>query len=410
MNIDFLIRVVPAVFTAVIICFLSIPVIIKIADLKKLIDEPDQNRKLHDRVVPTLGGIAIFAAFLISFSIWGNAASLESYPFFVAGLFMLFLIGIKDDILSISVNKKLLIQVLAATEIVLGGGVVITDFGGILGIYQVPLYLGAIVTIIAFVALINAHNLIDGIDGLAGGIGIVISSLLGIWFWQTGFVALSVLAFSLTGALIGFLIYNIHPAKIFMGDTGSMAVGFILSYLVFQFLIANNSIADSGWHIDNAVVFAISLLIIPVVDTLRVFTLRIASGESPFAADRNHTHHQLLDAGISPDMASFSLWMANFGIVAFAFFLNDLDANILLALVLSLGFSILPIIKSIFSLYQKYNRRLAYYSYVKSRSSNTNKSNFITQKTDNLIHFFVSTDEVGEERKNNSEEVSEVNT
>lgn len=406
MNIDFLMRVVPAVFTSVAICFISIPVIIKIAELKKLIDEPDQNRKIHKEVVPTLGGIGIFAAFIISFSIWGNAASLESYPFFVAGLFMLFLIGIKDDILSISVNKKLLIQFLAAAEIVLGGGVVITDFGGVLGIYEVPWYLGAAVTIIAFVALINAHNLIDGIDGLAGGIGIVVSSLLGIWFWHTGFIALSVLAFSLSGALIGFLIYNIHPAKIFMGDTGSMAVGFILSYLVVQFLIANSAIVGSGWHINNAPVFAISLLIIPIVDTLRVFTLRVASGQSPFAADRNHTHHQLLNLGMSPDIASFSLWMANFGIVAFAYFLNDVNANILLFLVLGLGFSILPVIKFTYTVYQRYSRRLVYYSYLKSRSSTSN-TNFISKRNDTFFHFLslLNTDSSSKEK-----EMSEADT
>lgn len=405
MNIEFLMRVVPAVFTSVVICFLSIPVIIKIAELKQLIDEPDQNRKIHKQVVPTLGGIGIFAAFIISFSIWGNAASLESYPFFVAGLFMLFLIGIKDDILSISANLKLLIQLIAAAEIVIGGGVIITDFGGLFGIYQVPTYLGAGVTIIAFVALVNAHNLIDGIDGLAGGIGIVVSSLLGIWFWHTGFIALSVLAFSLSGALVGFLIYNIHPAKIFMGDTGSMAVGFILAYLVVQFLVANNSIIGSGWHIENAVVFAVSLLIIPVVDTLRVFTLRIISGQSPFSADRNHTHHQLLKVGMSPDIAAFSLWMANFGIVAFAFFLNDLDANLLMVLVLVSGFSILPIIKFLFITFQKYNRRLAYYSYLRSKSSASDTGSFFNQKTtDSFLQLFSSTNDDSRNKRNDREE------
>lgn len=368
MNIEFLMRVVPAVFTSVMICFISIPVIIKIADLKKLMDEPDENRKIHKEVVPTLGGIGIFAAFIISFSIWGNAASLASYPFFVAGLFMLFLVGIKDDILSISVNTKLLIQTLAAAEIVLLGGVYLNNLGGIFGIYELPFYLGAPLTILAFVALINAYNLIDGIDGLAGGIGVVLSSILGIWFWHTGFIALSVLAFSLSGALIGFLIYNVHPAKIFMGDTGSMAVGFILSYLVIQFLVSNQSMAETGWYIENAPIFAISLLIIPIVDTLRVFTLRVAAGKSPFVADRNHTHHQLLDIGMSPDVASFSLWMGNFALVALAYFLNDLDPNILLFLVLGGGFAILPCTKFLFATYLKYNRRLAYYSYLRSRA------------------------------------------
>ncbi|NGP76662.1 undecaprenyl/decaprenyl-phosphate alpha-N-acetylglucosaminyl 1-phosphate transferase [Balneolaceae bacterium YR4-1] len=385
MNIEFLMRVVPAVFTSVIICFISIPVIIKIAELKKLMDEPDKKRKIHKEVVPTLGGIGIFAAFMISFSIWGSAASLESYPFFVAGLFILLLVGIRDDILTISPNKKLLIQLLAAAEIVIGGGVVLTDFGGILGIYQVPWYLGAGITILAFVSLINAINLIDGIDGLAGGIGIVVSSILGIWFWYTGFVALSVLAFSLSGALIGFLIYNVHPAKIFMGDTGSMAVGFILAYLVIQFLVANSTVVSSGWYIENAHIFAISLLIIPIVDTLRVFTLRVASGKSPFVADRNHTHHQLLDVGMSPEVASFSLWMGNFALIAAGFFLNGIDANILLFLILLGGFGILPLTKFLFASYLKYNRKLAYYSYLRSQAGSQSDYESLKEEMKKLI-------------------------
>lgn len=370
-------------------------------------DEPDQNRKVHKEVVSTLGGIGIFAAFVISFSIWGNAANLETYPFFIAGLFMLFLIGIQDDILTISANRKLIIQILAATEIVLAGGLVLTDFGGLFGIYQVPWFLGAAVTILAFVALINAYNLIDGIDGLAGGIGLVVSSILGIWFWHTGFIALSVLSFALAGALVGFLVYNVHPAKIFMGDTGSMAVGFILSYLVVQFLISNSSITESGWYIENAPVFAISLLIIPIVDTLRVFILRIASGKSPFSADRNHTHHQLLDAGMPVDIASFSLWMANFGIVALAYFFNDLDASILLILVLGCGFSILPLIKFLFSTYTKYNRRLLYYSYLRSRSSTSESKPVINkmQGEDLNILKFIQSSKIQKEKED--EEFSE---
>ena len=401
MNIDFLMRVVPAVFTSVMICFISIPVIIKIADLKKLMDEPDENRKIHKEVVPTLGGIGIFAAFLISFSIWGNASSLDSFPFFVAGLFMLFLVGIKDDILGISVNKKLLIQTLAAAEIVLLGGVYLNDLGGIFGIYELPFYIGAPLTILAFVALINAYNLIDGIDGLAGGIGVVLASILGIWFWHTGFIALSVLAFSLSGALIGFLIYNVHPAKIFMGDTGSMAVGFIISYLVIQFLISNNSLAGSGWHIENAPIFAIALLIIPIVDTLRVVALRLASGKSPFVADRNHTHHQLLDIGMSPDIVSFSLWMGNFALVGLAYLLNALEPNILLAVVLLGGFSILPVTKFLFATYLKYNRKLAYYSYLRSRAQSDSDFSALKDEVKKMMS-------INKSKKDDKNEVGEV--
>jgi len=343
-----------ALLTAIVTSFVAMPAIIKIATLKELNDEPDQERKLHGKIIPTLGGIGIFGSFLISFSIWGNAASLESYPFFVASLFMLFLIGVKDDILVLSPIKKLLVQILASTEIVVGGGIVITNLEGLFGIYQIPWLAGVLLTIALFVILINSYNLIDGIDGLAGGIGMIISGILGTWFLLSGFSTMAILSFVLFGALLGFLIFNFYPAKIFMGDTGAMVVGFIIAYMVVQFIVFNHANPASAFYINNATVLAIALLIIPVVDTLRVFTLRVIAGKNPLHADYNHLHHQFIKTGFLPSTASVTLWAGNIWVIVLAFYLNDLtNPNVLFIVVLAAGFLIFPVSKFTHSLFQE---------------------------------------------------------
>lgn len=349
MNTYDLLVILPAIVSALCISYISIPVIIRIAKLKHLIDEPDGVRKKHENIIPTLGGIGIFSAFIISYSVWGNAGTVQSYPFFIAALFLLFLIGVKDDILVISPIKKLLVQIVAAVLLVVGGGIIMTDFGGMFGLNSVPWIIGAAFSVFVMVAIINSFNLIDGIDGLAGGIGVIVTGIFGIWFWGAGFMSHAILAFTLTGALIGFLIFNMNPAKIFMGDTGSMSVGFILGYLALEFISLNAGIVGTGWHVSNAHIFAVAILIIPIVDTLRVFAIRSSQGMSPFAADRNHTHHKLLDMGLPSHFASFSLWLSNIFIIGIAFTISTINVNFQLAIILFSGFMILPVVKFIHS-------------------------------------------------------------
>lgn len=347
MAIENLILIIPAVITAFVICYVAMPVIIRVAELKHLIDAPDNVRKIHRKLMPTLGGIGIFSAFIISYSIWGQASDLASYPFFIAALFMLFLIGVKDDILVLDPVKKLLVQIAAALILVIGGGVVLTDFGGLFGINEIPWPAGVAVSVFIMVAIVNSFNLIDGIDGLAGGIGVIVSSILGIWFWGTGFLSLAILSFSLSGSLLGFLIFNMHPARIFMGDTGAMAVGFILGFLALEFMSLNATLSGS-WHFENGQVFAIAILIVPVVDTLRVAVIRAAHGKNPFTADLNHTHHKLIGYGIPHHLASFALWLANIIIIGMAYSISHFETNIQFAIILALGWMILPAIRFIY--------------------------------------------------------------
>lgn len=347
MDLNSLLLVLAGVMSAFGISIVSMPAIIKIAELKHLIDAPDGERKLHERIVPTLGGIGIFSAFIISYSVWGNAGGSEIYPFFIAALFLLFLIGVKDDILVLSPIKKLVVQVVAVSLLVAGGGIFLTDFGGIFGIDAIHWSIGVVFSIFLMVAIINAFNLIDGIDGLAGGIGVIVSAIFGIWFWGAGYLSLTILSFTLCGALLGFLVFNIYPAKIFMGDTGSMAIGFILGYLSLEFLTLNPQAYGTVWHLENPEIFAISVFIIPIIDILRVFIIRVFNGCNPFVADRNHTHHKLIDYGLKPHYASFSLWLANIGMIGIAYRLVEFEVNMQLFLVLLIGSLILPVIKGI---------------------------------------------------------------
>lgn len=349
MSISDLLLILPAVATAFVICYMAMPVIIKLAGLKNLIDAPDEVRKTHEGSMPTLGGIGIFSAFIISFSVWGNAAELASYPFFIAALFTLLLVGVRDDILMLDPVKKLIVQIVASILVVVGGNIIVTNFGGVFGLNEIPWIAGVIFSVVVLVAIINAFNLIDGIDGLAGGVGVIISSILGIWFWGAGFMSMAILSFSLTAALVGFLVYNMHPARIFMGDTGAMAVGFILGFLALKFLTLNSGLAGEGWYVQNAHVLAIAALIVPIVDTVRVMILRTVRGQRLFGADRSHMHHKLIDMGLSHEYVSFSLWLANILVIGIAYSISFLEINLQMAIVIASGFCILPAVQLLYN-------------------------------------------------------------
>lgn len=321
------------------------PAIIRVAELKELIDSPDGNRKIHKRFVPTMGGVGIFAAFIISYSVWGQVVSLGSFPFFIAALLILFLMGVRDDIVELTPFKKFAIQIIASFILVYGGGISLGSFSGLFGIGELSPLEGSIASMVILIAIINAYNLIDGIDGLAGGVGMIASSILGIWFWGAGFLSLAILSFSLSGALIGFLAFNMFPARIFMGDTGAMSIGFILGFLSLEFLILNHGLSSQPWHIANGEVLAVSILIIPIIDTLRVIAIRLKKGVSPFRADRSHIHHEILDLGISHLHSAFILWLVNIFMIGVAYLTMPLNINIQMVVLIAVGLSFLPFIK-----------------------------------------------------------------
>lgn len=327
---------------AFLITFFAIPVIIQVAKDKKLFDEPDE-RKVHKNVIPTLGGLGIFAGFIIATLMGVPSAITSELQYFAAATTVIFFLGIKDDILVLSASKKFIGQLIAAGIIIKFGGIQITNMHGFLGIYEIPHIASIILSIFTIIVITNSFNLIDGVDGLAGSLGLLTTLVFGAYFFYAGQLTYAVMAFALAGSTIGFLIYNFSPAKIFMGDTGSLLLGLVNSILVIKFInVAGNPV--SNFPIQAAPAIGFAILMIPLFDTLRVFGLRILDRRSPFSPDRTHVHHFLLDLGLSHRMVTFTCVLVNISFIAMAFFLRNLGTTTVLGILLLSAFIFIGII------------------------------------------------------------------
>ena len=295
--------------TAFIVVLYSTPALIKVAVLKRLIDVPSEDRKIHKGSVPTIGGIIIYAGTLFAYSLWYNIddmiyyetifESVKEFKLIVATSLILFFVGVKDDIIGTAPVKKLFAHIVVALILVLMGNIRITSLHGIFGVYDIPYWGSVFISIFTYVVVVNSINLIDGVDGLAAGVGLITCCAFGIWFIYANDFPYAALSFALGGSLLGFLIFNFSPAKIFMGDSGSLVIGVFLCILAIKMIEFPIQKLDSFWVHVSKPVFAISALIYPLLDTLRVFITRALKGQSPFNADRNHLHHKLIDCGYS---------------------------------------------------------------------------------------------------------------
>ena len=308
-------------FTAFIITAFTIPTIIQVAKAKRLFDFPDP-RKLHAKIVPTLGGTGVFLGFICAMTFWTNFVNCGHLQYVLTSLIIISVIGIKDDLVGLSPFKKAIGQVVAATIVVVFGKLHISYMYNIFGISDLPETVSIIFTIFTIFVITNAYNLIDGIDGLAGSLGIVASVTFGILFLLNGDNnQQAVLAFALAGALLAFLWFNITPAKIFMGDTGSMLIGFILAYLSIEFLEFTKAGNIAVYKSISKPMITMSVLFVPLYDLVRVFSIRIFKRRSPFKPDQNHFHHMLLMLGFSHIYATIiiSLFSILLIILALAF-------------------------------------------------------------------------------------------
>ncbi len=305
---------------AFLITFFSIPVIIEVAKDKKLFDEPGE-RKVHKAVIPTLGGLGIFAGFIIAILMGVPTSATSVFQYFMAAIMIIFFMGIKDDILILTATKKFIGQLVAAGIIIKFGGIQITNMYGFMGIHAIPHTASFLLTLFTIVVITNSFNLIDGVDGLAGSLGLLTSVIFGIYFYLTGQVLYTIMAISLAGSLIAFLLYNFNPAKIFMGDTGSLLIGLINSIFVIKF-ISIASDPSSAFPLASAPALGFSILLVPLFDTFRVVSHRIINRRSPFCPDRNHIHHFLLELGLSHKMIVFTCITANILFVTMAYFLR----------------------------------------------------------------------------------------
>jgi len=324
--------------TALVITFAVIPPLIRFAENKNLYDEPDSDRKSHTTRTPTLGGIAIFAGVIFSISFWTKFIGFSQIQYIITAITIMAFIGIIDDVIGLSPFKKLMGQLFASFVIVIWGNIRISSLFGIFGVGELPDIVSVIFTIFTLLVIINSFNLIDGINGLSGSIGVVSSFVFGVWFYLYDENSqFAIIAFALMGALIGFLRYNITPAKIFMGDTGSLLLGLFLGIFAIEFIETNlNYTGQFSAHPATPIV-AISIIIIPLFDLLRSFSIRLVHGRSPFKPDRNHMHHMLVDLGLSHVFSTGILIIYNITIITIAFMFKDIGIYPLGFLVLSIS-------------------------------------------------------------------------
>ncbi len=321
-----------AVIISFILAMKMFPAIICLANEKDLMAVPD-TRSMHTKKTPNLGGVGIFIAFSLSIMILGGLKSFEQFQInqlllLLAAITIMFFLGVKDDLIGISPKKKFIGQVMAAGLVILLTDVRVYSLDGLFGIWELPYIISILISILVFVFIINAFNLIDGIDGLAGTIAIIASTVFGFFFMLQGNHLLMLISFILVGALLAFLRFNFSEEnKLFMGDSGSLFIGFLLTYQSISFLGMNT--AETIWFtIPNKPVLILAILSFPILDTLRVFIIRIRQKRSPFSADKNHIHHRLMCLGISHKQCTLLLALANVFVIVVAFLIKNFNINI----------------------------------------------------------------------------------
>ena len=283
---------------------ICVPLVIKLAIKKRLLGEYGEGRHVHKGYVPRLGGVAIYIGFLFSqlYFFISDFSSLDhpkNYFLLLFGVLLLFVLGILDDLVDLKAHLKFYVQLLVAVILVWNADIRVESFHGVLGLETLPIWFSYAFSILVITFFINAYNLIDGIDTLSSSIGMFVLVCFGLVFLYNGAYLETVLAFSVFGALLGFWFYNKPPAKIFMGDSGTLSMGLLMAY--FSIRVTDLPLDAEG---TISPVFAFVVLSYPAIDTLRVFTVRILNGKSPFSPDRNHIHHLLLDMGYSHGKAT----------------------------------------------------------------------------------------------------------
>ena len=310
-------------FLALCISLYAVPIVVRVSHSLRFMDNPNE-RSAAELPIPTLGGISIFLSFVLA-STWGlSGEPTPELVYIIISMLLMFFVGLKDDILSVSPRKKISAQFITAGIIIFLAKIRFTNLHGFFGVGAIGIIPGTILTFFVIIVIINAFNLMDGIDGLCAGLSMLAASVFGGWFYVSGHFDYAILSFSLVGGILGFFCYNVYGQKnrIFMGDTGSLVLGTILAVIVIQF---------NEFNIDQTAPFSIAsspgisfgILIYPLIDTLRVFTIRLLQFKSPFVADKNHLHHRLLTLGFSHKKATYTIMLMNFIFITLVFALRN---------------------------------------------------------------------------------------
>lgn len=290
----------------------------------------------HSKAIPTYGGVAIFFGIIFSFFVLLKIGAKDGVQWIMGSTFIIFFLGVIDDSITLRPLKKFLGQLIAITIIVYFNDLRITSMQGLFFIYELPYLPSFFLTVLTMLIITNAYNLIDGIDGLAALIGLLVFLVFLVFFFIQAEYNFTVIIAAIIGGLTAFLKFNWHPAKIFMGDTGSLVIGFLLSVITI-FFIETDFEMESQWFQIKTSTLAMAILIVPLQDLLRVFIVRLLQKKSPFSGDRNHLHHLLMDKGLSQIQTSLTLIVFNLVVIISALFFAFLNINYILILICLLG-------------------------------------------------------------------------
>lgn len=326
--------------------YLIIPLIIRVVNHKKLLDHPN-HRSSHTQLTPTFGGVSFYLSLIMVLLLINSLQESFATINIVAGLSILLFTGLKDDMVVISYKAKLFGQFLASIVFLYNSSFYQLNFHGFLGIETLGIISGTILSILILLTVINAFNLIDGVDGLAGSTGISVFSIFGILFFIAGHLYYTFICITLVGSLLAFLRFNFSSKKkIFMGDTGSLILGFIAGVLTLKFLGLNKeTLVDINFIPRNGIFVVFSILIFPLFDLFRILMVRISKKKHPLLADKNHSHHVLLEYGNSHFKTSFLISSISLIISILMIYLTSLINN---TLVLSIIFLVLYFIFLVF--------------------------------------------------------------
>lgn len=288
------------------LCFM--PLVIDIAKKRNFVVKPNK-RTSHEGIIPNIGGINIFISFFLTVFMFSYGI-INQLQFIIVGVFIILIVGFVDDLIDIKASWKLFGQLVSAFFLIIVADIRLSHLHGFMGINELSLFTSYSLSFFVFIVIINALNLIDGVDGLASGLGVLYSIFFAIYFNQTGRLDLSISAFTMVGSLTVFFIYNVFGgnSKIFMGDSGSLLLGYMTTLFVFEFCEMNayHRVADE-FFMSAAPSVSICVLAIPLFDTIRVMLTRVKKGVSPFHPDRNHIHHLLLKTGLKHRQVTFVL-------------------------------------------------------------------------------------------------------
>ncbi len=324
-----MIQTAAGIMIAYLITFFLMPFVIRIARNNKLYDIPDA-RKTHTDPISSLGGIGIFFGLTLSLLLVSDFTAFSSdFQYYLAAFFVIFILGVIDDIFVLTAWKKVLGQFAVAGMLTLKAHLVITNLHGFLGIYQISEMESLFISFFSIILIINSFNLIDGVDGLAATLGLFSCLLFGLFFLINENTAFALLGFSMGGALLAFLIYNFPPARIFMGDSGSTLIGLVNAVLIIKFV--ETGAISPNFSVQAAPAVGFGILLIPLMDVLRVFVIRLMRKQSPFAPDRNHLHHILLNKAYTHTGVTLSIFIIAVFFAVVSFSMQNLNINFIVA-------------------------------------------------------------------------------